>query len=69
MLAGKIEMGDVLYGGVVAQWKKFAYSLMLRAGMRLSKADATKAQSTVQAAFQGGVILANADNAFIRHDA
>ena len=42
---------------------------MLRAGMRLSKADATKAQSTVQAAFQGGVILANTDNAFIRHDA
>ena len=67
--SGKIEMGDILYGGVVAQWKKFAYSLMLRAGMRLSKADATKAQSTVQAAFQGGVILANADNAFIRHDA
>ena len=31
--------------------------------MRLSKADATKAQATVQAAFQGGVILANADNA------
>ena len=66
--AGKIEIGDILYGGVVAQWKKFAYSLMLRAGMRLSKADAAKAQSTVQAAFQGGVILINADNAFIRHD-
>src|SRR5688572_3286664 len=65
----KIENGDILYGGAVAQWKKFAYSLMLRAGLRLSKADATKAQSTVQAAFQGGVILANADNAFIRHDA
>lgn len=67
--SGKIETGDVLYGGNIAQWKKFAYSLMLRAGMRLSKADAAKAQSTVQAAFQGGVILANADNAFIRHDA
>lgn len=67
--ASKIETGDILYGGVVAQWKKFAYSLLLRAGMRLSKADATKAQSTVQAAFAGGVILANADNAFIRHDA
>jgi hypothetical protein len=66
---GKIESGDVLYGGNIAQWKKFAYSLMLRAGMRLSKVDAAKAQSTVQAAFQGGVILANADNAFIRHDA
>jgi len=67
--AGKIETGDILYGGVVAQWKKFAYSLLLRAGMRLSKADATKAQSTVQAAFAGGVILVNADNALIRHDA
>src|SRR4030095_10640767 len=67
--ASKIETGDILYGGTVAQWKKFAYSLLLRAGMRLSKADATKAQSTVQAAFQGGVILVNADNALIRHDA
>ena len=65
----KIETGDILYGGSVAQWKKFAYSLMLRAGLRLSKADAAKAQSTVQAAFAGGVILANADNALIRHDA
>ena len=67
--ASKIETGDILYGGNVAQWKKFAYSLMLRAGMRLIKADLTKAQSTVQAAFAGGVILANADNAFVRHDA
>jgi len=65
----KTETGDILYGGNIAQWKKFAYSLMLRAGMRLSKADATKAQSTVQAAFAGGVILVNADNALIRHDA
>ena len=67
--ANKIETGDILYGGNVTQWKKFAYSLLLRAGMRLSKADAAKAQSTVQAAFQGGVILLNADNALIRHDA
>lgn len=67
--SNKIETGDVLYGGNIAQWQKFAYSLMLRAGMRLSKADAAKAQSTVTAAFQAGVILTNADNALIRHDA
>src|SRR5678815_5971503 len=67
--AGKIETGDILYGGAVAQWKKFAYSLLLRAGMRLSKADAAKAQSTVQAAFAAGVITDNADNAYMRHDA
>ncbi|MEJ7588525.1 MAG: SusD/RagB family nutrient-binding outer membrane lipoprotein, partial [Ferruginibacter sp.] len=64
---GKTEPGDVLYGGNVDQWKKFGYSLLLRAGMRLSKVDATKAQQTVQAAFDGGVILSNADNALMRH--
>lgn len=64
-----IESSDVLYAGNIAQWKKFGYSLLLRAGMRLSKVDATKAQSAVQAAFAGGVILTNADNAYMRHDA
>jgi len=67
--SGTIETGDVLYAGDIAKWKKFAYSLLLRAGMRLIKVDATKAQSTVQAAFAGGVITDNADNAYIRHDA
>ena len=42
---------------ILHKWKKFGYSLLLRAGMRLSKVDAAKAQSTVQAAFAGGVIL------------
>lgn len=65
--AGKIEGGDVLYGGNIAQWKKMGYSLLLRAGMRLSKADSAKAKSTVQAAFTGGAILENADNALMRH--
>lgn len=63
----RTEVGEVLYGGNIAQWKKFGYSLLLRAGMRLSKADAAKAQAAVQAAFAGGVILTNADNAFMRH--
>lgn len=66
---GTIETGDVLYAGNIGQWKKFAYSLMLRAGIRLSKIDPAKAQSTVQAAVAGGVITSNADNAYIRHDA
>ncbi|MDF2193771.1 SusD/RagB family nutrient-binding outer membrane lipoprotein [Paraflavitalea sp. CAU 1676] len=64
-----IETGDVLYAGEVAKWRKFAYSLLLRAGMRLVKIDPAKAQSTVQAAVAGGVITTNADNAYIRHDA
>lgn len=67
--AGTIEASDVLYAGNITKWKKFGYSLLLRAGMRLSKVDATKAQATVQVAFAGGVILDNADNSYMRHDA
>jgi len=66
---GTIETSDVLYAGDIVKWKKFAYSLLLRAGMRLSKIDAAKAQATVQAAVTGGVITTNADNAYMRHDA
>lgn len=65
--ATKVE-ADVLFSGNIAQWKKFGYSLLLRAGMRLSKADATTAQATVQKAFEGGVINSNSDNVMIIHD-
>ena len=64
-----IETADVLYGGDVSKWKKFANSLLVRAGMRLSKVDAAQAQSVVSKAAAAGVIDANADNAMIRHDA
>ncbi len=63
-----IETADVLFGGDINKWKKFGNSLLLRAGMRLSKVDAGLAQSTVQKAIAGGVIGANSDNAFIKHD-
>jgi len=66
---GRIETGDILYGGNVDKWKKFGYSLLLRAGMRLSKVNPTLAQSIVQTAVAGGVITSNDDNAMIRHDA
>ena len=64
-----VETSDVLYAGNISKWKKLGYSLLLRAGMRLSKVDAAKAQATVTAAFSGGVITDNADNAYMRHDA
>jgi hypothetical protein len=67
--AKKIEASDVLFYGDIAKWKKFGYSLLLRAGMRLSKVDPAKAESTVATAFAGGVILSNADNVVIKHDA
>jgi Starch-binding associating with outer membrane len=68
-VTAKIETADILYNGDVSKWKKFGYSLLLRAGMRLAKVDPTKAQQVVASAFGGGVILTNADNAVMRHDA
>jgi hypothetical protein len=65
----KIETSDVLYGGNIAKWKKFGYSLLLRAGMHLSEVDATTAAAAVAHAFAGGVITDNADDAVIKHDA
>ena len=66
---GRVETADVLYAGNVEKWKKFGYSLLLRAGMRLVKANPTLAQQTVQAAFQGGVITNLIDDAYVRCDA
>jgi hypothetical protein len=70
--SGKIETADVLFGGDVAKWKKFGYSLLLRAGMRLCNVDPAQAQAAVTKAFEGGVsnlITLNVENAFVRHDA
>ncbi|PVB59472.1 SusD/RagB family nutrient-binding outer membrane lipoprotein, partial [Labrenzia sp. 011] len=63
-----IYEGEVLYGGNIDQWKKLGNSLMFRLGMRLSKVDPTLAQTTVSAAFSGGLLESNDDNFVIRHD-
>lgn len=68
--AGKtLATADIMYGGNIAQWKKLGNSLLLRAGMRLSKADVALAQQTVSSAFQGGLMENNSDNCVVRHDA
>ncbi|MBN8822700.1 MULTISPECIES: SusD/RagB family nutrient-binding outer membrane lipoprotein [unclassified Spirosoma] len=64
-----IETGEVMYAGNIAKWKKFGYSVLLRAGMRLSKINPTLAQSTVQKAVAGGLMQSNADNAVVKNDA
>lgn len=58
---------DLFYGGDVVKWKKFAYSLMLRLGMRLTKVDPDLARSWVEKAIAGGVITTNADIARIQY--
>jgi hypothetical protein len=58
---------DLFYNGNIAQWKKFAYSLMLRLGMRLSKVNSELAKSWVQKAIAGGPILEDVDLAKIQY--
>ena len=52
-----------MYGGDMAQWKKFANSLRLRLAIHLSIRDATKAATEAAAAVAGGVFTGNGDNA------
>jgi hypothetical protein len=59
---------EALYDGNVEQWRRFGNSLLLRAAMRLTKVAPAVAEQYVQAAYQGGLMQSNADNALIRHD-
>jgi hypothetical protein len=67
--ASKATFGnaDLIYKGDITKWKKFAYSLMLRLGMRLTKVDAGLAQQWVAKAIAGGVFTTNADLAKLDH--
>lgn len=53
---------DMMYGGDVAKWKKFANSLKLRMGIMLADVDAGLSKTTVESAFTSGVFTSNADN-------
>lgn len=52
---------DLLYGGDMEQWKKFANSLRLRLAIRISDADPALAKQHAEAAIAGGVFESNDD--------
>jgi hypothetical protein len=58
---------DLFYNGDVTKWKKFAYTLMLRLGMRLTKVDPDLSKTWVQKAISGGVMSSDADAAKISY--
>ncbi len=60
---------DLLYGGNIAAWKKFAFSEMVRLAMRMCKVAPDSAHVWVNRAVQGGVMSSYTDNAIIRHQA
>jgi len=57
---------DIIYGGDVNKWIKFANSLRLRLALRVSKADPATAQKEAEASVADGVMTASpADDAFV----
>ena len=66
--ANTVGGSDVVYGGDISKWQKFAYSEMLRLAMRMVKVDAANAQKWAQAAVAGGVMTSVDDNAAYTHN-
>jgi SusD/RagB-like outer membrane lipoprotein len=55
--------GDIMYGGDMTAWRKFANSLRLRLAVHLSNVDAATAASQALAAVTDSVFASNAENA------
>lgn len=56
---------DLIYGGDVEKWRKYANTLRLRVAMRLVKADPTLAQQEAEDAIRSGLFTSNSDNAMV----
>ncbi len=65
---GAMGSADLVYGGNVAQWLKFAASLKLRMAMLLADVDPTTASTKVNEAITTGVFQSNSDNALFSYD-
>ncbi|MCY4171542.1 MAG: SusD/RagB family nutrient-binding outer membrane lipoprotein [Bacteroidetes bacterium] len=60
--------GDLIYGGNIEKWRKFANSLMLRLAMRLVKVDPGNAEAWVRKAIAAGTMESNEDIAYVPHN-
>lgn len=59
---GATVKGDIILGGNIARWKKFANTIRMIMALRLSKIDAAKGKTEFAAAMADGVLASNADN-------
>lgn len=57
---------DLIYGGDMSKWKKFASALVLRVAMRMSDAEPALAQTAVETAWEDA-FSENGDNAYFRY--
>ncbi|MCC8134639.1 MAG: SusD/RagB family nutrient-binding outer membrane lipoprotein [Tannerellaceae bacterium] len=66
--SSKIGAKDIMYGGNTTQWRKLAYSLMVRVAMRLTKVAPDTASTWVNTALAGGIFESNDDNCIVTHE-
>ncbi|NEM99562.1 SusD/RagB family nutrient-binding outer membrane lipoprotein [Pontibacter burrus] len=59
--------GDVIYGGSMAKWHRFANSLKLKLGMVVADVDNATAKKSAEEAVAAGVFTSNADNAAFKY--
>lgn len=56
-------LGDIIYGGDMAAWKKFAHSLLMRVGIRMADVNPAAAKKAIEDG-SAGAFESNADNAW-----
>ncbi|PWW30801.1 MULTISPECIES: SusD/RagB family nutrient-binding outer membrane lipoprotein [unclassified Chryseobacterium] len=60
--------GDLVYGGNMTKWKKFANSIKLRLGINLADVDPALSKTTVESAIASGVISSDDDAYKFKYD-
>lgn len=63
--APALASGDVMYGGDMSKWKKFANALKMRIAMRMSDQRPSEAATAINEAIQAGTFESNGDGALI----
>lgn len=61
-----LSRADLYYGGNLTKWRRLAYSLMLRAAMRINEVDGATAKKYIDKAIAGGVMQSNADDCWLQ---
>jgi len=64
---GGFTKADLIYGGDLAAWSKFANSLKLRLAMRLSDVNPSVSKAAAEQAVAAGVFTSNADNTTLQY--
>ncbi|HVS96643.1 MAG TPA: SusD/RagB family nutrient-binding outer membrane lipoprotein [Puia sp.] len=57
-----LPQNDIVYQGNITNWKRFAYSLMLRLALRINKVDPANSAKYANLAYSSGLMQSNSDN-------